>query len=95
MDPIQMVELPAGPDQAIVVYEPLDSGQELDPRAIFGAVADDAGRRAAGGEWIVSMTVMPLRHAGAMFSEASGYQTKTAVAIVYGRVGQATRTTDR
>ena len=88
MDPIESYELEAGPDQTIVVYRPRDDGSELDPVAIFGAIAEDASRRAAGGEWIVSTAVMPLRHAGAAFSEASGYQTKNAVAVVYGRMGQ-------
>ena len=91
MDPIEIVELAAGPDQTIVVYRPSDLGHELDPIAIFGAVAGDAAERATRDEWIVSTAVMPLRHAGAAFSEASGYQTKTAVAVVYGRVGAAAR----
>ena len=80
MDSIESYEREAGPDQTIVVYRPRDDGRELDPVAIFGAIAEDASRRAAAGEWIVSTAVMQLRHAGAAFSEASGYQTKTAVA---------------
>jgi hypothetical protein len=31
------------------------------------------------------MAVMPLRHAGQVFSEASGDGTKDAIAVVYGR----------
>jgi hypothetical protein len=95
MDPIESFELAAGPDQTIVVYRPRDDGHELDPIAIFGAVAGDAARRSSAGEWIVSMAVMPLRHAGAAFSEASGYQTKTTVAVVYGRMGQGAASADR
>ena len=82
---MDVVELAAGPDQVLVVYRPADSGNELDPLEIFGAVADDAATRATRGEWIVTMAVLPLRHAGQVFSEASGYQTKTSVAVVYGR----------
>ena len=93
MDSIESYEREAGPDQTIVVYRPRDDGRELDPVAIFGAIAEDASRRAAAGEWIVSTAVMPLRHAGAAFSEASGYQTKTAVAVVYGRMGQGASST--
>ena len=95
MDDHQQIEFPAGPDQTIVLYRPPDLGTELEPAAIFAAIAQDAAARAALGEWIVTMAVMPLRHAGAMFPEASGYQTKTAVAVVYGRVGKGAPTADR
>ena len=82
---MEIVELPAGPDQVLAVYRPPDTGNEIDPLEVFSAVANDARDRAGRGEWIVTMTVLPLRHAGAVFSEASGYQTKTSVAVVYGR----------
>jgi hypothetical protein len=96
MDPIESVELPAGPDQAVVVYQPSDLSMELQPVAIFGEVARDAARRAGQGEWIVSLAVMPLRHAGTAFGqEGSGYETKTAVAVVYGRLGKGAPATDR
>jgi hypothetical protein len=84
-DVVEIVELPAGPDQVLVVYRSADTGNELDPTAIFGAVAADAAARASRGEWIVTIAVMPLRHAGQVFSEASGYETKDAIAVVYGR----------
>ncbi len=82
---MEIVELPAGPDQVLVVYRPQDTGNELDPAQIFGAVATDAAERANRGEWIVTMAVLPLRHAGQVFSEASGYETKAAIAVVFGR----------
>lgn len=82
---MEIAELPAGPDQVLVLYRPRDTGNELDPTEIFGAVATDAAGRANRGEWIVTMAVLPLRHAGQAFSEASGYETKTAIAVVYGR----------
>ena len=86
---MNIVELAAGPDQVLVVYEPADLSSEIDPLAIYSAIAADAGRRAASGEWIVTMTSMPLRHAGTAFGqEGSGYETKVALAVVYGRVGR-------
>ena len=76
----------AGPDHVIVVYQPPDLSAELDPLSIFGAIAADAARRAAGGLRILSMTSMPLRHAGAFFGQqGSGLETKVAVAVVYER----------
>jgi hypothetical protein len=85
---VDVVELRAGPDQVLVVYRPMDTGSEIDPLEVFSAVAADAEGRAAKGEWIVSMAALPLRHAGtALGQEGSGYETKTAVAVVYGRIG--------
>jgi hypothetical protein len=76
----------ADPDHLIVVYSPIDNGSELDAVVIFGAIAADAAERAAGGLRILSMTSMPLRHAGAwMGREGSGFTTKIAVAVVYER----------
>ena len=86
-------EYPAGPDQAIVVYQPPDQGSELDPVVIFDWIARDATARAERGEWIVSMATLPLRHAGTAFGqEGSGYETKTALAVVYGKVGTGATT---
>ena len=77
-------EFEAGPDHTIVIYQPADMGVELDPAFIFGAIAEDATSRASSGVRILSMTTIPLRHAGAwMGQEGSGYQTKVAVAVVY------------
>jgi hypothetical protein len=85
---VDVIELRAGPDQVLVVYQPQDTSSEIDPLAVFSAIAADAEQRAANGEWVVSMTAMPLRHAGtALGQEGSGYETKTAVAVVYGRIG--------
>jgi hypothetical protein len=83
-------EFPAGPDHTIVVYQPGDLGAELDPVAIFAAVAADAEARAPSGHRILSVTSMPLRHAGTAFGqEGSGYETKVAVAVVYERYAVA------
>ena len=79
-------EFEAGPDHVLVVYLPGDASVELDPVAIFGAVAQDATARAAKGQRILSMTSMPLRHAGAWLGqEGSGFETKVAVAVTYER----------
>jgi hypothetical protein len=79
-------EFEAGPDHAIVVYMPADVSLEIDPLAVFGAIADDATARAGNGQRILSMTTMPLRHAGAWLGqEGSGYETKVAVAVTYER----------
>lgn len=87
---MDVLEFGAGPDQVLVVYQPADTGGELEPLTIFSAVAADAAKRASNGDWIVTMTSMPLRHAGTAFGqEGSGYETKAVVAVVYGRVGSA------
>ncbi len=79
-------EYPAGPDLIIVVYAPDDIGTELDPGAVFAEVSADAEARAPGGHRILSMTALPLRHAGTYFGqEGSGFQTKACVAVVYER----------
>ena len=76
----------AGPDHVIVVYQPADIGVELDPSAIFGAIAADATARARDGQRILTMTSLPLRHAGAWLGqEGSGFETKVAVAVTYER----------
>ena len=76
----------AGPDHVIVVYEPADTSSEIDPLAVFGRIASDATRRAREGLRIMSMTTMPLRHAGTYFGqEGSGFQTMVAVAVTYER----------
>lgn len=79
-------EFEAGPDHMVVVYQPSDVSAELDPLAVFGAIAADASRRAADGQRLLSMTTMPLRHGGTYFGqEGSGFQTKVAVAVTYER----------
>jgi hypothetical protein len=79
-------EFEAGPDHLIVVYLPLDTSTEVDPLSIFSWIAADASRRAASGLRMLSMTAMPLRHAGTAFGqEGSGYETKTSVAVLYER----------
>lgn len=80
------MELPAGPDHVIVVYQPEDTGSELDAVSIFSAVAADATARASSGLRLLSMSTMPLRHAGTAWgNDGSGYQTKVAVAVLYER----------
>jgi len=83
---MDMQELDAGPDRLIVLYLPADDGSEVDPSAIFAAVASDAESRAAGGLRMLSMTAMPLRHGGLWAgAQGSGYETKTSVAVLYER----------
>ena len=85
------VELPAGPDHVIVLYQPQDIGSELDPMSIFRGIAGDAATRAKAGLRILSMTTMPLRHGGTAFGDTgSGYETKVAVAVLYERWPGAT-----
>lgn len=79
-------EFEAGPDHLIVLYQPVDIGVEIDPAMIFAAIAADATTRAATGLRMLSMTAMPLRHAGVAFGgQGSGYETKTSVAVLYER----------
>ena len=83
---MQISEYVAGPDHLIVVYEPPDTGAEIDAQAIFAAVAADASERAATGLRMLSMSSMDLRHSGVAFgAQGSGYETKVAVAVVYER----------
>ena len=83
---IEQTEYPAGPDHVIVVYQPPDLGSEIDPANLMGWIAADAAARAGRGLRILSMTTIPLRHAGTYFGqEGSGFQTKVAVAVVYER----------
>jgi hypothetical protein len=81
-----MQEFEAGPDHVIVVYLPADVSTEVDPIAIFSGIAADATTRAQTGLRMLSMTTMPLRHAGTAFGqEGSGYETSTSVAVLYER----------
>jgi hypothetical protein len=79
-------DFPAGAGQTIVVYISADTGEEVDPLALYGEIAGDAAERAAAGQRIVSMAAVPTRHAqGFMARQGSGYETKLAVAVVYGK----------
>jgi hypothetical protein len=81
---MNQVEFAAGGNQVIVVYSSGDTGTELDPVALYGAIAQDAARRASQGWRIVSTAAMPVRHAGTLMGlEGSGYETKASVAVVY------------
>lgn len=82
-------EFDAGPDQVIVLYQPADVSVELDPVGIFSQIASDAAVRAETGYRIVSVTSMPLRHAGTYLGqEGSGFETKVAVVVVYERASR-------
>jgi hypothetical protein len=79
-------EFTAGPDQTIVVYVSPDTGTEVDPVALYAEIAEDAARRAGSGERIVSMAAVPIRHTGLFLGrEGSGYESKIAVAVIFGR----------
>jgi hypothetical protein len=83
---IEQTEYPAGPDHVIVVYLPPDIGAEVDPANLMGWIAADARARVADGLRMLSLTSMPLRHAGTAFgNDGSGYVTKVAVTVVYER----------
>ena len=83
---IAQTEYPAGPDHVIVVYQPPDLGQEIDPANLMGWIAADARTRATAGLRMLSMTSIPLRHAGTAFgNDGSGFQTKVAVTVLYER----------
>jgi len=60
-EPMQRTEYQAGSTQAIVVYSPDDTGSEIDPVAVYGEVAADAGEWAAKGWRIVSTAALPTR----------------------------------
>jgi hypothetical protein len=68
------------------VYQPPDLGSEIDPASLMGWIAADARARLAAGLRMLSMTSIPLRHAGTAWgNDGSGYQTKVAVAVLYER----------
>ena len=48
------IEFSAGPNQSIVVYSSGDVGAEIDPAAMYQAIAKDAEQRALAGWRIVS-----------------------------------------
>lgn len=77
-------EFDAGDGQLVVVYLPPDEGTELDPPALFEAVAADAKARSALGARLVSLGTMPLRHSALfMGREGSGFESKAAIVAVY------------
>jgi hypothetical protein len=82
---IDFREFAAGEGQLMVLYEPFDSGEEIDAGALLAAIAADAARRLATGWRMVSMVGLPLRHAGVkLFGvEGSGYTTKAALGVLY------------
>jgi hypothetical protein len=81
---MQRSEFEAGPNQAIVVYSPDDTGAEIDPVAVYEEVAADAREWAAKGWRIVSTAALPTRHAQAFLGrEGSGYDSKMSVIVVY------------
>ena len=83
---LAQTEYEAGPDHVLVVYQPPDLGTEVDPANFMGWVAADARVRAAAGLRMLSMTSIPLRHAGTAFgNDGSGFVTKVAVTVLYER----------
>ena len=83
---IGQTEYAAGPDHVIVVYQPPDLGTEIDPANLMGWIAAAARARAGAGLRMLSMTSIPLRHAGTAFgNDGSGFQTKVAVTVLYER----------
>ena len=83
---IAQTEYNAGPDHVIVVYQPPDLGSEIDPANLMGWIAADARARASTGLRMLSMSTVPLRHAGTAFgNDGSGYTTKVAVTVLYER----------
>jgi hypothetical protein len=77
-------EFRAGPDQRIVVYHVTDTGEELNPVAIFAEIAEDAAKRADQGQRIVTMSTLSTRHSAAGFGRTgSGFETKASIAVVY------------
>jgi hypothetical protein len=78
------IEFSAGPNQTIVVYSSGDTSAEIDPAAVYQAIAKDAEQRALSGWRIVSTAAVPVRHAAAFLGrEGSGYETKFSVSVVY------------
>jgi hypothetical protein len=83
---IAQTEYEAGPDHVIVVYQPPDLGTEILPENLMGWIAADARARSSSGLRMLSLTSIPLRHAGTAFgNDGSGYQTKVAIAVLYER----------
>ena len=81
---MQSNQFPVGTNQLIVVYEPDDTGSEVDPYAIYGQIAQDAAARAAQNWRLVSLASTALRHAQAYIGrDGSGYETSVAIAVVY------------
>ena len=77
-------EFRAGPDQRIVVYHVGDTGEELNPVAIFAEIAEDAAKRADQGQRIVTISSLSTRHSGAYLGrQGSGFETKASIAVVY------------
>ena len=67
-----------------MVFQPEDSGEEIVATDLFSAIAEDVAERSNAGLRIISMTTVPLRHAGATLGRAgSGFETKVAGAARY------------
>jgi hypothetical protein len=81
---MQSTHFAVGTNQLIVVYEPDDTGNELNPYSIYAEIAEDAAARASQNWRLVSLASTALRHAQAYVGRAgSGYETSVAVAAVY------------
>ncbi|HLX35116.1 MAG TPA: hypothetical protein VKR30_07720 [Candidatus Limnocylindrales bacterium] len=79
-------EIPVSPDRLVVVYQPPDTGSEVDPVSVLTLIAGDAGRRAPNGWELASLTSMNLRHAALfMGRQGSGFESKVAIIAVYAK----------
>lgn len=79
-------EIPVSPERKIVLYQPADTGGEIDPDVLFTLIAADAGRSPSDGWQLASLDTMNLRHSGIYLGqEGSGFETKLAVVALFAR----------
>ena len=79
-------DFPIGPDQVIVVYDPMDTGNQVEPGEVMAGVAADAASRAADGWRIASLDSMNLRHSALFLGrDGSGYESQVAIIVLYDR----------
>ena len=86
---VERIELPAGPQQRIVLYVTDDNASQVDPAYAWAYIARDAESQAVDGWEIVSTGVMPLRQmgtAGNIFFQSGGqFVTQAAISVVYAK----------
>ena len=82
-------DFPIGTDQVIVVYDPIDTGNQVEPGEIMAGVAADAASRAADGWRLVSLDSMNLRHSALFLGrDGSGYESQVAIVVLYDRAAK-------
>ena len=90
---MRKVQFEAGKNQLIALFVSDDTGQTIDPAAVYGAVAEDAAVAEGLGWRIVSMDTVPVRQLGTVgnvfFQSGGQFTTQVAVAVVYGRESAA------